>query len=371
MKIERKMHDILLEAITTTNSYDEWVKFIKDFVDDKISPALKELMELFEETPQGLKWHPEFELSKHVYLVSISVHRQGRDDLLEAAFLHDIGKIYSTNIGNDRIYSYGHAEISAEYIGAIRDYLKYPELTHKVIEKHMDYWDMGDPRIKNELHLKEFVKADKAMSEVLFYEFFFNEAEENKIKEEEVYRKQRESDKKVYIAIGISGSGKSTYLRKNFREEVIVCPDEIRRKLCGDISDQSKNSEIWNETRIEMRSIIDKYGEVVLDATNVDKYRRVKFMSAFNGCRKIALVFPVELDEAIARVQKDIEDGIDRSKVPAKVIKRQHGSFNKGLTSLIHEFNEMRVVATVGEQESITLEIVKKLDEAKKENENE
>lgn len=362
----RTFHEVLYEAITTTSSYDEWVAFLKAQENHPVALWI----ERFEQVPQGLKWHPEFELSKHVYLVTVSVHRQGRDDLLEAAFLHDVGKWVTTNIGNDRMYSYGHAEDSLPWIDSYIRYLEDWDLTRRVVEKHMDYHEVGDPRIKNDLHMKEFVKADKKMSTVLFYEFFADEMEGNKAKEADVYRKQRESDKEIIVAIGISGSGKSTYLRKHFYEELIVCPDEIRRELTGDISDQSRNDEVWRLTKERLLAVVEKHGKAVLDATNVDKYRRVRFMSAFNGCRKIAIVFPVDLEEAISRVQKDIQGAIDRSDVPVRVIKRQHTSLMRGLKSLVHEFNEVRVTVDPAEKGN-ALEILEKINEALKEKDHE
>ena len=250
--------------------------------------------------------------------------------------MHDCGKVDSTNIGNDRIYSYGHAQASLPTIDEFKEYLRYYELTRRISEKHMDYYEMGDPNIKNDLHMKEFVKADKKMSSVLFYEFFAEESSDNEKKQDNLFKSQRESSKVVYIAVGPSGSGKSTYLNKNFKKEVIVCPDEIRKELTKNISDQSKNKEVWEIAKERLLSTVSKFGEGVLDATNVDRYRRIQFMSAFNGTKKIALVFPVDLEESIRRVKVDIESGVDRSNVPEKVIERQHFSFEKGLSSLIH-----------------------------------
>ena len=179
------------------------------------------------------------------------------------------------------------------------------------------------------------------MNNVLFYEFFHDDEEENRKKEEEVYRKQRESDKKVYIAVGISGSGKSTRLAQMFPADIIVSTDAIRRELTKDISDQSQNSKVWDEAPKRMLEILERKGRVVLDATNVVKYRRICFMSKFNGARKTAIVFPVDLDDAIANVKKDIGNGVIRSNVPEGVIRRQFKNLNKGLESLQHEFNEV------------------------------
>lgn len=336
--MKRKLHFILLDAINNSSSYDEWKKEIKktDFTRD--------LLELYEKIPQGLRWHPEFELSKHIYLVSMAVHRQKKDNLLESAFLHDIGKVYATNIGKDRIYSYGHAKVSTIYVDKFKDYLEYYELTRRISEKHMDYIDAGDERIKNDWEMKEFVKADKKMSSVLFYEFFPNEEIENNKKEQEVFKSQMESNKTIYVTVGISGSGKSTYLRNNFDSNIIVSTDYIRKELTKDISNQSKNSEVWEEAKRRLLNILSKNNEAVLDATNVDKFNRINFMSSFNGIKKVAIVFPVNLEVAIERVRSDIENKVDRSNVPEKVIKKQESRFNKGLISLVHEFNEVKVV---------------------------
>ena len=73
------------------------------------------------------------------------------------------------------------------------------------------------------------------------------------------------------ILVGIPGSGKSTYLRtlknNNLR---VVCPDEIRKTLTGNISDQSRNGEIWKLAEEEINSLLSEGFYVVLDATNVN-----------------------------------------------------------------------------------------------------
>jgi predicted ABC-type ATPase len=67
-------------------------------------------------------------------------------------------------------------------------------------------------------------------------------------------------------------------------------------------------------------------------------------MCKFNGYKKIALVFNVDVEEACRRVREDIESGKNRSNVPEKVIRKQYKNFCSGLKSLEHEFNEVRVI---------------------------
>ena len=53
--------------------------------------------------------------------------------------------------------------------------------------------------------------------------------------------------------IGVSGSGKSTWIKNNkskWNKTVVISPDEIRKELTGNISDQSKNKEVFELTKI-------------------------------------------------------------------------------------------------------------------------
>jgi len=337
MKYHLSFHDILFNAIQA-QSYSSWIGTLKK------ESLTKDLIEQYELVPQGLKWHPEFLLSKHVFLVSVSLLRQEMPDLLETAFLHDWGKIHTTNIGKNRIYSFNHEMVSLDKINEVKENLKFPDLTYTTTKNHMKYKSIGDKEIENNLYMKEFVKADKVMSEILFYEFFFQDKESNELKEKELFDLQENSDKVIYIPIGISGSGKSTYIRKNFDSSVIVSPDQIRKEINGDISSQANSDIVWNTTKSRLVDLINKKKIAVLDATNVDRYRRVIFMSNFNGCKKVALVFPISIQEAFDRVSKDIENNINRSNVPLKVIERQYRNLEKGFDSLFNEFTEVNVI---------------------------
>ena len=49
----------------------------------------------------------------------------------------------------------------------------------------------------------------------------------------------------LILPIGISGSGKSRLYKKEYSDYKLVSPDEIRKFLTGNISDQSKNNEVF------------------------------------------------------------------------------------------------------------------------------
>jgi predicted kinase len=56
--------------------------------------------------------------------------------------------------------------------------------------------------------------------------------------------------KKLILGIGIPGSGKTTVLKKlaNDYNYSYICPDDIRFELTLDMSDQSRNKEVWRES---------------------------------------------------------------------------------------------------------------------------
>lgn len=321
--------------IITLHTYVEaWKKELREY------DITHEVVNALEGVPQGLKYHPEFDAFVHTYYVVSAIWKLKRPDLIEAAFLHDYGKGTKTNVGNDRIYAFGHPKESVKYLESIKDRIKYYDLTYRMIEKHMDL-NPGHKKLKDDSDLDDFVNADKIISKQLYLkDSVWSERVSNRIKEKMVFFKQRYSKKKVYVMVGISGSGKSRYL-KNVDPKYIVSPDDIRRELTGDISDQSMNYEVWPTTKARMLVALRRYGKVYLDATNVNKWLRVEFMSDFNGAQKIAVVFDSDVETSLERVNKDVENGVDRSAVPEGIIRKQYKLFKKGEASLKSEFNKV------------------------------
>jgi predicted kinase len=154
-------------------------------------------------------------------------------------------------------------------------------------------------------------------------------------------------DKIFYCSIGISGSGKSTYLHKIFEPEVIVEPDAIRREMTGSVSDQSNDAAVWREAAKRVNNNLQKEPyTAVLDATNtVSRYRKDFLKHLPEGTHTVALVFmPQGTDEEIVdklykRIQRDLKNKKDRSEVPKEVIERQLRQFRNGLQNIQSQFD--------------------------------
>jgi predicted kinase len=290
-----------------------------------------DVVNLLDGVPQGIKYHPEFDALKHTFYVVKSIYEYRLSPLIEAAFLHDVGKAFTTNIGKDRIYHFGHPKYSVSYIEKNQKFIRYYDTTIDVTKRHMDL-PIGHKKLdepENYLLKVESTKLERFL---------------NKLRQKKEFLKYRFSPKTLYVPIGISGSGKSTYIEKHFPKYIVVSPDKIREELTGNISDQSNDNSIWGymgDVEIRMKKTLLLYDKVVLDATNVVKWNRIEFLSKFKNVRKVAIVFPVDVEEAIRRVNSDIENGVNRSAVPEQVIRRQFKSFTKGLLSLKHEFHKV------------------------------
>ena len=130
----------------------------------------------------------------------------------------------------------------------------------------------------------------------------------------------------LYIPIGISGSGKTTYGNK--LNVSVVCPDDIRKEITGNISDQSNNSKVFSIYEKRLSNLAHKNKDVFASMTHL-KYSYVKntinaYKSA-NPFKVVFILFEDSLDwkKCYDRVKNDLKNGIDRSDVPEDVIRNQ------------------------------------------------
>lgn len=154
--------------------------------------------------------------------------------------------------------------------------------------------------------------------------------------------KSNEGEKKprLILPIGISGSGKSTWIKSQTDPNtVVVSPDDIRRELTGNISDQSKNGAVWSTAFDRVANVLNSGKSVILDATNIKSGDRKRLMNHLKvnvdkSFDAFAKIFNIDPEIAKQRVKKDIETGVDRSNVPDFAIDRQYQSFIDGLNSI-------------------------------------
>lgn len=154
----------------------------------------------------------------------------------------------------------------------------------------------------------------------------------------------------LILPIGISGSGKSTLIetmKKVYDGLKIVCPDTIRYNLTGNISDQSRNSEVFEIVETLINDCVSKNVNVYYDATNLNtKYRR-KFVNKFENNPNVHItyyVFPADVELSYQRIQNDLKNKVNRSNVPLDVLNRQKKLYNEMILSDFEGENVERIV---------------------------
>lgn len=143
----------------------------------------------------------------------------------------------------------------------------------------------------------------------------------------------------VILPIGISGSGKSTWIKSLPEGEyTIVSPDEIRKELTGSISDQTRNAEVFLQVDNRINEAISNGEQVILDATNLNTKLRRQFIDSlrknFPEVDVFYKLFPADPELSKQRIKKDLDNQVDRAAVPDDVIDRQVAMYTQAIQDI-------------------------------------
>ena len=120
------------------------------------------------------------------------------------------------------------------------------------------------------------------------------------------------------VGIGISGAGKSTFF-SSFDNYKIICPDEIRKKFCKNVNDQSRNAEVFAIAFHELENGLRNRLNIVFDATNLSCASLNKILHIFNNVKgeKVLHLYLFEISRkpeiCKERCRIDIESKVDRA----------------------------------------------------------
>ena len=127
------------------------------------------------------------------------------------------------------------------------------------------------------------------------------------------------------MLVGLPGSGKSTYIKKYFNQNLKVhSSDDIREELSGDVNNQDINKQVFELLHKRVKEDLKNGISCVYDATNISWKRRKAFLEELKSipcwkiCHIIATPFEICLEQNEQR---------DR-KVPYEVIERMYKNFD-------------------------------------------
>lgn len=144
---------------------------------------------------------------------------------------------------------------------------------------------------------------------------------------------------KVYVLIGVPGSGKTTYANKVLHAElpvgrstdfaerikdiqvVHISSDNIREELYGNEAEQSKNAKVFEAFYKRLKVALEEGKDVVLDATNINRKTRKRiFENVPKGTQVEAHIVWAAINTAIYRDSH--RDRVVGKEVILKIAKR-------------------------------------------------
>ena len=130
------------------------------------------------------------------------------------------------------------------------------------------------------------------------------------------------------MMVGLAGSGKSTYVQKNYNKDtdVIISSDAVREEIYGSADVQENPQKVFRIMQERVRESLKQGKNVWYDATNLNAKRRAGFIKEIKSWHIPDIVFTclvllTPLDKCIWR-----QNNRER-KVPAYAITKQYLSF--------------------------------------------
>lgn len=150
----------------------------------------------------------------------------------------------------------------------------------------------------------------------------------------------------IIIPIGISGSGKTRLYNKKYSNYELISPDLIRKELTGNISDQSRNEEVFLEVNRRAEDLVRAGISFFYDATNVNTKFRKKFSEQFRGTdvKIVYVILPANIFLSMKRINTDLENNVERSVVPTETIVRQHEMYTHSLKTNFEGENVQEII---------------------------
>lgn len=141
----------------------------------------------------------------------------------------------------------------------------------------------------------------------------------------------------IYLTVGISGSGKSKFADFFLKgvQATEINLDNIRKEL-GNVSDQSQNDKVFKIADNRMVAELAGGFNVFLSNTNLRIGSIKELTRRFPHNDIVVFVMEDAFDKQLCadRVADDIENGLDRSNVPAEVIDSQFERFTNMVKEL-------------------------------------
>jgi predicted kinase len=139
----------------------------------------------------------------------------------------------------------------------------------------------------------------------------------------------------IYIAVGLPGSGKSTYAKNFIKDKDIeyLSSDELRAVFGKGEDDQTVTPLVFGHIKRKVDEFLKDGKNVLVDATSVNRKERADYITTAKkyGAKVVAIVFKMDRQGLIDRNKKRGEQG--GRVVPDWVIDKMLAKFEEPSTS--------------------------------------
>ena len=147
-----------------------------------------------------------------------------------------------------------------------------------------------------------------------------------------IERTRAKGNPNLYVMVGATGSGKTTWIQENLPNIYRVSSDDMRFYLTGDYKDQTHNDDVFKACHGVMNQLLLNGVDVVFDATNIkNKDRKAVVKAAPLGTN----VYYIVIDRPL---QEKIVTGGWRLEIPS-LIEKHDQTFRSNLTQILEGDN--------------------------------
>lgn len=133
---------------------------------------------------------------------------------------------------------------------------------------------------------------------------------------------------KVHILIGPAGVGKSTFIRENAGEALVLSSDAIREELYGSLSEGNKhNDKVFTTLLNRLRQAVEQGDkDVYVDATNLSRKTRTHYYNQIKSWNKNATVIADVIHKPFKSILQQNAQRTGDKVVPVDVVDRMYKS---------------------------------------------
>lgn len=163
------------------------------------------------------------------------------------------------------------------------------------------------------------------------------------------------TDLSLVVLIGASGSGKSTFARKNFKPTEVISSDFCRGLVADDENDQSVSKDAFDVLHYIAGKRLEAGRLTVVDATNVQSESRKQLVQLARQYDVLPIAIVLDMPEELCQARNAARP--DRAGMPRHVVQRHRRELRRSLRGLEREgFRKVHVLRT--EEEADTAEVV-------------